>query len=104
MRTGALALALALTLSGVALAHDTGKAHDHDARMSRAEIRHAQERLNGMGYPIEHPDGVIGPKTETAIRNFQRDKGLNATGELTTETVDALEARSGSETSGAGAR
>jgi peptidoglycan hydrolase-like protein with peptidoglycan-binding domain len=46
----------------------------------------------------------MGPKTETAIRNFQRDKGINATGELNDETMKALRGGDDSATSGAGAR
>ena len=44
-------------------------------------------------------DGVMGAKTETAIRNFQRDKGLNATGELTDDTLAALDTDRGRENS-----
>jgi len=60
-------------------------------RMSRNDIREVQRKLDQMGYPVGESDGVIGSKTETAIRNFQRDKGLNATGELTDDTLAALD-------------
>lgn len=58
-----------------------------------------------MGYPAGPADGVMGPQTETAIRNFQRDKGLNATGELNDDTIAALNERErGSSTAGTRSR
>jgi peptidoglycan hydrolase-like protein with peptidoglycan-binding domain len=82
--TWAMALGLAALLATPALAHDT-------ERMSRSEVRRAQQQLEQRGYEVGTVDGVIGPKTQTAIRNFQRDKGLNATGELNEETRAALD-------------
>lgn len=35
-------------------------------------------------------DGVWGPKTESALRNFQTQNGLTATGQLDTSTAEAL--------------
>ena len=66
----------------------------YDARDDTAPCdgRHAQETLDHLGYPVGHIDGRLGPRTRTAIRNFQRDNGLNATGELTDETVRAMDA------------
>jgi N-acetylmuramoyl-L-alanine amidase len=43
-----------------------------------------------MGYQAGRADGVMGRRTETAFRNFQRDKGLNATGQVNDETLAAL--------------
>ncbi|MDA8455670.1 peptidoglycan-binding protein [Acidovorax sp. GBBC 3334] len=36
------------------------------------------------------PDGGLGPKTANALRTYQKDKGLPATGRLDTATADAL--------------
>src|SRR5262245_47538264 len=104
MSRGAMSLALAALLAAPALGHDTGTHHEHGMRLSQSEIRDVQHQLDKAGYPIASADGVMGPKTETAIRNFQRDKGLNATGELNDETLKALRASEDSATSGAGAR
>jgi peptidoglycan hydrolase-like protein with peptidoglycan-binding domain len=84
----ALSLALALAAAVPALAHDPG--HEAHEQLGRARIQQAQERLNDLGYPIGEADGVLGPKTHTAVRNFQRDKGLNATGDLDEKTMAAL--------------
>jgi peptidoglycan hydrolase-like protein with peptidoglycan-binding domain len=99
-----MSLAVAAFLALPALAHDTGAQHEHGMRLSQSEVREVQRQLDSAGYPIASADGVMGPKTETAIRNFQRDKGLNATGELNDETLKALRAGGDSATSGAGAR
>lgn len=104
MSRGAMSLALAAFLAAPALAHDTATEHEHGTRLSRSEIREVQRQLDSAGYPIASADGVMGPKTETAIRNFQRDKGINATGELNDETMKALRGGDDSATSGAGAR
>jgi peptidoglycan hydrolase-like protein with peptidoglycan-binding domain len=74
-------LLVALAIGPAALAHD---------RSTRAEVREAQEQLDTLGYPVGGIDGRIGDRTRTAIRNFQRDKGLNATGQLDHDTFDAL--------------
>lgn len=74
--------------------------HTDTPRRSAASVRRAQDRLSRLGYPVGAADGVLGTETRTAIRNFQRDKNLNATGELTDETLSALEEDSGSATSG----
>jgi hypothetical protein len=50
----------------------------------------AQERLAREGYYHGRIDGVFGPETESALRAFQRDHGLNASGYLTLETRQAL--------------
>lgn len=39
------------------------------------EVIHLQRLLTREGYPV-NPDGVFGPMTETAVRNFQRSQHL----------------------------
>jgi peptidoglycan hydrolase-like protein with peptidoglycan-binding domain len=98
-------LALALAVASPTLAHDLSSGRGtHD-------VRHAQETLEELGYPVGGTDGQLGARTRTAIRNFQRDKGLNATGQLDEETAAALdaaarheEARRDDEEGGAAAR
>ncbi len=52
----------------------------------------AQARLRELGYEVT-VDGVFGEGTERAVRKFQRDRGLNATGDLNSDTRDALFSR-----------
>ena len=92
MTLGVMAVVLAGAIAVPAMAHDrTGERFRSGPRMSATEIRRIQEKLDEMGYPVGRADGVMGPKTETALRNFQRDKGLNATGEFNDETLAALD-------------
>jgi peptidoglycan hydrolase-like protein with peptidoglycan-binding domain len=106
LRATTIALALAGALAVPAVAHDVGERGERDTGFTSSEIRTAQRRLDDLGYPVGRTDGVLGPKTHTALKNFQRDKGLNATGELNEETLQALRAeeRGGSATSGTRSR
>ena len=58
--------------------------------MGPAQLRQAQRRLNDLGFNAGQVDGVWGPNTQAAIRNFQQAKDLEATGRLNEETIDAL--------------
>lgn len=56
-------------------------------------IRAAQRLLSQGGYQPGPADGQWGPMTQTAIRSFQRDSGLDATGVLTPELLQNLHRR-----------
>ncbi len=60
------------------------------AASSGNRVRAAQGALQGMGYNPGPVDGVMGPRTATAIRNFQRAQRLPETGTLTPETLQRL--------------
>jgi len=49
-----------------------------------------QARLRNLGYPVGPVDGILGRKTRMAIRFFQADQGLEATGEPDATTRDKL--------------
>ena len=53
------------------------------------DIRTAQEQLSKLGYDVA-VDGIPGNQTSSAIRKFQADHELNATGRLNRETRAAL--------------
>lgn len=66
--------------------------HDSAAskmRMSNRQVRAVQENLSDRGYRLAS-DGVWGPKTAKAVRNFQADNNLQPTGRLDNETIRAL--------------
>src|SRR5690606_18004523 len=42
------------------------------------------------GYAVDAADGVWGPKTAAAVREFQRAKGLKQTGQADAATLEAL--------------
>ena len=57
-------------------------------------LRHdtAQELLNALGFSAGPADGLMGPRTADAIRQFQSRAGLSATGRVTSELIATLEA------------
>jgi peptidoglycan hydrolase-like protein with peptidoglycan-binding domain len=60
-----------------------------------ATVRRVQQALNDRGFQAGPPDGVFGPSTQTALRNFQAAERLEATGRLNRATLDALGVRTG---------
>lgn len=58
--------------------------------LSADRIEDAQAALRDEGYTIM-VDGIIGPETRSAIRSFQTSNNIEATGNLTPKTLEALE-------------
>ena len=54
------------------------------------DVAAAQQRLKDRGYYSGPIDGVIGAATESALRAYQRDRGLKLTGRLDSPTVRSL--------------
>jgi len=70
-----------------------------------AQVRHVQQRLNNMGYHAGDVDGVLGPQTEAALRQFQQARKLDATGHIDSNTLAAINSEpTGHPTSGVGLR
>jgi uncharacterized phage infection (PIP) family protein YhgE len=59
-------------------------------RLSKQEIRTAQEALVDFGYGKLKADGSLGPSTRKAVEAFERAKGLPVTGRLGIATLQAL--------------
>ncbi len=57
-----------------------------------ARVFELQRRLEELGYGPGPIDGIFGPRTEAAVRAFQRDAGLVADGIVGPRTRAALEA------------
>jgi peptidoglycan hydrolase-like protein with peptidoglycan-binding domain len=57
--------------------------------VSKETVRAAQILLVGFGFPLDM-DGVVGPDTRKAIKEFQRRRKLPRTGELDAATLKAL--------------
>ncbi|KAA6461264.1 peptidoglycan-binding protein [Acidobacteria bacterium AB60] len=59
-------------------------------------VRRAQGRLRELGYLQDAAavDGIMGPKTRRAVKRFQAERGLRATGELDWVTMSELDTRS----------
>ncbi|MBA2590015.1 MAG: lytic murein transglycosylase [Alphaproteobacteria bacterium] len=59
--------------------------------LSRAERFSFQADLNKAGFECGAPDGVLGRKTRSALRQYQKTHGLAADGFPTASLLDALE-------------
>jgi len=62
----------------------------HAPQSASPTVRSAQQALNDRGYNAGPPDGVWGPTTEGAVRQFQQAQRLQPTGTLDKETLSAL--------------
>lgn len=59
---------------------------------AKADLSRAQSLLAELGYVTGPADGMMGPKTREAIRNFQQMAGLTITGQVDNELLKTLEA------------
>lgn len=83
-------LALMLTFTAVFAAPFRADAKNIVKGDTQANIRAVQTRLATLGYYKIKVDGVWGPKTLAAVKNFQRDYGLVVDGIVGAKTEKAL--------------
>jgi localization factor PodJL len=55
----------------------------------------AQQLLLALGFNVGTPDGRLGSRTLIALRQFQQQSGLEVTGRITPEVLDAMRDRAG---------
>lgn len=55
-----------------------------------SEVEALQLALNRAGFLSDAPDGIFGPRTEAAVREFQRSRGLRVDGVAGPQTWQAL--------------
>ena len=60
-----------------------------------SENKAVQQKLKNLGYYTGNIDGIFGPLTNQAVRNFQRDYGLQVDGIVGPQTLQALGITSG---------
>ncbi len=58
--------------------------------LKQSQIEELQQALNDKGFDVGKVDGKWGPETQAALRNFQQKQGMTSSGELDTNTVQAL--------------
>ena len=61
-----------------------------DRPLSRTEKKELQQRLTALGYDTQGVDGIIGPNSRSAVRNFQQAQGLLPDGYVSATLLDAV--------------
>ena len=80
-------------------AYDENSQYSHDPYANNshtengARVSEVQRALAREGYYDGAVDGVMGAGTRRALRNYQRDHGLDATGGITRGVIEALRLR-----------
>lgn len=57
--------------------------------LDESMVRQIQQQLQNQGYDIQ-ADGIFGPNTSQALRQFQQDQGFQASGRVDLNTLAAL--------------
>lgn len=55
------------------------------------DVTELQRRLNQLGFSLGRPDGMFGPRTDAALREFQRGVGVNPDGTCGPDTFRAFD-------------
>lgn len=63
---------------------------DAGASTSANQVESVQAKLSQEGFPVS-VDGVWGPKSADALRQFQQANSLDSSGQINAETLAALE-------------
>lgn len=63
---------------------------EESLKLGRTERRQAQQTLRTLGFDPGAPDGIFGPRTREAIRQWQSSRGKPQTGYIDTEGLAAL--------------
>lgn len=76
--------------SGTKMGRDAAPAGARMGQRSRDDIKQVQEALKSKGHDPGEADGIMGPRTQQALRAFQKEQGMQATGQLDQKTASAL--------------
>jgi membrane-bound lytic murein transglycosylase B len=64
---------------------------EDDQPISHDTVVDMQQRLARLGLYTDDPDGLLGPKTRSAVRLFQKQAGLPADGHPTNDLIAKLQ-------------
>jgi len=67
-----------------------GASHGHKGMGGQEHVKAAQQALKDKGHDPGGVDGRMGPRTQQAVRDFQKAQGLQATGRLDEKTMQSL--------------
>jgi peptidoglycan hydrolase-like protein with peptidoglycan-binding domain len=72
-----------------------GKESRSAGKWSKDKVKAVQEALKTKGFDPGEPDGVVGPKTSQALRDFQKSQNIQVTGRIDDKTASALGVEAG---------
>lgn len=90
MKAGALSVTATALACGLLVLSPAAAQTTVADELPASTIRMLQHSLMQGGYAVDSTDGVWGPKTAAALREFQRVKGLQPTGRPDAQTLAAL--------------
>jgi N-acetylmuramoyl-L-alanine amidase len=67
----------------------------HAPMLRGDDVEELQRGLNALGFDAGREDGILGPETETALRQFQRNAGTTPDGVCGPATLDSIARVSG---------
>ena len=80
----------------------SGQQQSQSASHSQETVKQVQQKLSDAGHQLE-VDGIMGPKTQAALREYQQKNDLQASGQLDQKTMAALGVSEGGATASTGA-
>jgi len=92
MKKDAMLMLVAMSLSFVAIPASSQVIPPAPGKEihSPQQVERAQQALRDKGQDPGPIDGIMGPRTKAAVKNFQREEGLRETGRLDSETMTKL--------------
>jgi peptidoglycan hydrolase-like protein with peptidoglycan-binding domain len=78
------------TVEGAQAPTSADRGPEHLIARYREQMKLTQETLRDLGYTSGPIDGIMGSGTAAALRAFQQQAGLRATGRANPETLAAL--------------
>ena len=79
--------------SGSATRGDRALGH---SQYESSTVRDVQQALQNKGYDVGPIDGMMGPRTQSALREFQQQQGLSRSGRIDQQTLSALDVQASS--------
>jgi peptidoglycan hydrolase-like protein with peptidoglycan-binding domain len=76
--------------SGGATQQQGEKAGGQQMSQNKELVKQAQEKLSAAGHDVGGADGIMGPKTQKGLKEFQQSKGLQPSGQLDQKTLAEL--------------
>ena len=96
----AIGLVISIALSGIAYGALGDRLLGKGSK--GPEVVELQKALTQLGYVVGRTDGKFGASTETAIRRFQKERGLRVDGLAGTQTIKELKLLTGQSTNTTG--